>query len=106
MGGDLDNLPPIDADPIAPIEVGTQGSADQFGIGLRFRSLQFVDVRQVSHAGNDAPQRQGVRTGRRVHQYRPKQALAGQKERWDTVSAGIDDTLMVVVDVVVGGLVR
>ena len=76
---DVDDFTAIDADPIAPIEVRTQTPADELNIGRAFGPLKFVDVRQLSHAGDDTPQLQGVRPGRRVNQYRPKQALPNRK---------------------------
>ncbi len=100
---DVDDFAAIDADPIAPIEVRTQTPADELNIGRPFGPLKFVDVRQLSHAGDDTPQLQGVRPGRRVNQYRPKQALSQQEERWYTVSARVDDPLMVGTNVVVSG---
>ncbi|COV07313.1 Uncharacterised protein [Mycobacterium tuberculosis] len=59
-------------------------------------------MRQPRHARDDAPQVQGGRSSRRVHQHRPKKALSVQKERRHAVSARGDNPLVVGADVVVG----
>ena len=69
---DIDDLTAIDADPVATVEVGTQMFSDEFRVHLRLRPLQLVDVRQLGHARDHVPQREGSRTGRRVDQYRPE----------------------------------
>ena len=48
---EVDDFAAIYADPIAPIEVRAQASADEIEVGRRLRPLQFVDVRQLGHPG-------------------------------------------------------